>query len=167
MSLPELTTPPGVPVFLAAGHAIALRSLYVEVPMTSGHARKRRVYTQAPRVVDVALLLTDQQMADLDDWYETTLLVGTRPFAAQVAGQGGGVLWWRAEWLVPYLATPLHRRRWRVEGQLLVSGTGSATGPVLGTLAAEISVPLKATAWLRVAPQLAAEIGVPLEFVEA
>ncbi len=138
MSLPELLAPEGTPVFLAADHAISLHGLYADVRFRTGHGRKRRVYTSSRREVDVSWFLEADQMAEVDDWFETALDVGDRHFSARVANQGAGFLYWDAQWLTPYLSTPLHLGRWRVTGTLLLIGEGSTEGPANTTAGIEM-----------------------------
>lgn len=147
MALPEITAPAGTPVFLEAGHAITPRSVYSNVAMTTGYARKRRIYTTAPRIQAVAWFLNSKQMAAVDDWFEHTLLVGHRHFAALVASdRGPGRLWWDAQWVAPYRAEPLNSGFWRVTGELLLIGDGSVDGPVSTSASLEIVAALTSTA---------------------
>ena len=126
MSLPSIVQPDGTPAFLADGHAIELVPVYARVGMAQGHTRTRRIVTEAPRRVDVSLMLvTRALMAAYDDWFESALQVGALSFAAQVKHQGPGALWWAAQWLGPYHAQPLPGGRvWRLSGRLLLSGKG-------------------------------------------
>jgi len=163
MSLPEITAPIGTPVFLEAGHAITPRSVYANVEMITGYARKRRVYTVAPRIQSVAWFLNSAQMAAVDEWFEETLDVGNRRFAALVASdRGPGRLWWTAQWVAPYRAEPLNLGMWRVTGDLLLIGDGSVEGPVATSAGLEIVVALTSTASATIDGHAAMEIQVAL-----
>lgn len=163
MSLPGITAPSGTPPFRAAGHGIAPGSVFADVPMLTGHARRRRVWRTVPRVVDVEWRLTQAEMAVVDAWFEDVLQAGNRRFSALIANQGTGDLWWEAQWLSPYRADPIAGGRWRVTGQLLLTGEGSATGPVTTDLQLAITVALTGPpVVLTVTPALALEIVVRL-----
>ncbi len=163
MSLPELLPPRGTPTFLHRGHAIEPRPVFADVAMTTGHARRRRVSTIAPRVVEVGWFLTPGQMTSVDAWFESTLLVGSRQFTAPVKAQGAGLLYWAAEWLEPYTAEPVSRGRWYVSGKLLLTGEGSTTPPVLSTLGIEFGAALTGSASLTVGGFLGIEFGAALK----
>lgn len=162
MALPEIRPPSGTPCFLAAGHAIAPQSVYADVQMRSGHLRRRRLFTTAPRIVSVSWLLEADQMAAVDTWFEDVLLAGERPFSAQVANQGPGLLWWTAQWVEPYQTEALHLGRWRVTGQLLLTGVGQVEDPYTPDMAVEFGAPLTSSAELTVITRLAVEFGAAL-----
>lgn len=157
MSLPEITTPPGTPPFKVADHVAELMPVYDDVPMARGHSRKRRVWTRAPRTVDVSWRLTQAQMTAVHNWFETALLVGKRTFSAQVANQGPGLRWWEAKWVSPLREQPVNGGRWEVTGRLRLIGEPSVDGPVASSLALEITVPLTATAQVVSSKALAVE----------
>lgn len=165
MSLPGILLPFGMPVFQSAGHSIALRSIYADVPFRTGHGRKRPIARSRPRVVQVGLFLTREQMAVFDDWFNDDLDVGTRQFSAQVANQGPGLLWWAAEWFDVPLCTPLHSGYWRVTGSLLLTGEGSVDGPEYTTATVEFLAPLTATAVAVLDGNAAVEFGAELTTV--
>ena len=166
MSLPTIFPPGSLPKFLAAGHAIELKDAYSAVPRGRGHGRVRALCTAPPRTVDVAWLLDEAQMADFDDFFERTLLVGQRHFTAEVANQGPGQLFWDAVWVTPPVCDPIAAAgglRWSVTGQIRLSGEGQAARPVSGVLAVEIAVALIAVATIiNTVTPLAAEIEVAL-----
>ena len=138
MSLPELTLPAGLPVFRGMGHSATPRSIYATVGMRTGHSRKRRVATSAPRIVTVELFLSAAQMITFDAWFENGLLAGQRAFSARVANQGPGFLWWHAEWVDPPKLTPTYSGFWALAGSLLLTGEGSVAGPVSTSAAMEL-----------------------------
>lgn len=143
MTLPTITAPDGAPVFLAEGHGIEEDSVFAQVGYTTGHSRARRVWTVPERAVAVSWLLDADVMAAVDDWYENTLLAGTRQFAARVRNQGAGsaLLWWTARW-IDFQTEMLNLGRGRVSGMLLLTGEGSETGPETGALAMEVEIAL-------------------------
>lgn len=165
MALPELTTPPGTPPFRIAGHAIDPGSVYGEVPMGRGHGRKRRLWTTAPRTVEVSWRLTQAQMSAVHTWFEESLLVGSRTFAALVANQGPGLRWWEAKWVSPYKHKPMSGGRWVVTGQLRLTGEPSAEGPVPTSLRLEVGAALAGSALVVVGKPLAVEFVAALEEV--
>lgn len=153
-----ITLPAGTPAFLREGHAIDPVSAFAQVPMRTGHSRKRRIFTVAPRIVSVQLQLNQAPMTALDDWYENTLHAGERRFAAQVQNQGPGLRWWEAQWLEPYTAEQPTSAVWRVRGQLLLTGEGSETAPDTSALDIEFNAALSGSAALTVGAAIAAEI---------
>jgi len=169
MSLPLIFPPSSLPLFLGAGHGISLGSEYAGVARGRGHGRKRHKSTGAPRIVSVAWRLTQAQMTDLDFWFEKSLNVGVEAFTAEVANQGPGRLFWKANWVRPYRSVPQPTPQgilWTVTGNILLSGEGEASRPTTGEMAAEIMVALLGSATL-VLPDtpLAAEIVVALEAI--
>lgn len=128
MALPTILAPAGTPVFLAEGHAIALRNVYAPVRFAKGTARQRRVVTAQQRIVAVEWLLSGAQMADVEQWYEQTLDAGAIEFSARVANQGAGLLYWRARWL-EFQTEMMHLGRGRVSGKLLLTGTPQVEVP--------------------------------------
>lgn len=141
MSLPSITAPSGTPPFLAYGHGIEEDSVFANVKSATGHGRKRRVYTVPERVVQVSWFLDADELEAVEDWYENTLQAGSLEFAAQVANQGPGLLWWTARW-VDIQYELLHFGRARVTGSLFLTGEGSETGPDTSDLAMEVVVAL-------------------------
>ena len=163
--LPELTLPRGLPCWLAAGHSVELTPLYADVTMRTGHSRRRRVWRSAPCVVTVGLALSEPQMRRFFVWFEDSLRAGAEPFAAHLPNQGPGLLWWRAVFVEP----PTYETRqkawfdgqllnaFRVTAKLLLTGSGSATGPVDTTMASTATVALYGSAGLTVEKRLASE----------
>lgn len=163
MALPPITLPSGVPNFVADSQQVDERDVYAGVERGSGAGRKRRLFTVSDRRVKVySKPLTQAQMAALDDWYENALRAGQNSFSVLLSNQGPGELWWEAMWAAPYEANPSNGR-WVVTGELVLFGTGSNTGPVLGRLAAEILVALLAAASIVSSAPLASEISIALE----
>lgn len=143
MTLPSITAPTGTPVFQEAGHGIEEDSVYAQVQFATGHSRARRVSTVTERVVSVSWFLEADELAAVDDWYQSALQAGTREFSAQVRSQvtGQRLLWWTARW-IEFQTVMLTRNRGRAGGRLLLTGDGSETGPELGVLAMEVLVEL-------------------------
>ena len=141
MALPELTLPAGTPAFSADGHSIELTPMFADVPMRTGHDRRRRVYTTVPRSVSVKLDLTLAQMAAFHSWYEGPLQAGAQSFSVQVANQGSGLLWWKARFVEPYTAEANESgQAFWVTAKLLLTGDGSVTGPYTPALISSIQV---------------------------
>ena len=163
MSLPEITAPAGVPVFLYESHGIQESSVFANVPMRTGHGRLRRLYTVNDRVVTVSWSLDARQMALVHDWFENVLIVGSQFFSAQVKDQGSrALLWWKAKWLAPYTSEPTVPGRWRVTGTLQLFGEGSLTGPVSSGLSTSFGMALKGNVVLTVNQPLLVAFGLPL-----
>ena len=158
MSLPELTLPDGTPAFLADGHSIELMPMYADVPMRTGHDRRRRVYTIVPRIVSVSLEVTAAQMLAFHTWFEGSLQAGAVEFSAQVANQGPGLLWWRARFVSPYTAEAGEGGGvFRITASLLLTGTGSVTGPYTPNLYAASQTALTGSIVLTAPVSLAAD----------
>lgn len=163
MALPELLLPPGTPAFLADGHGIDLVPLHADTPMRTGHARRRRVYTSAPRLVSVGLQLSQAQMTAFDDWYERVLQAGALSFTAAVANQGAGLLYWQARFEGSYSAQPNDAAAcWTVSATLRLIGDGSVSAPVATSLADDVTVALVGTASLVISNSLADDVIVAL-----
>lgn len=157
MALPELTLPDGTPAFLAEGHSIDLMAMYADVPMRTGHDRRRRVYTTVPRVVSVGLQVTAAQMLAIHAWYEGPLRAGAVEFSAQVANQGAGLLWWRARFVDTYTAEAGEAgASFKVNARLLLTGAGSAIGPYTPYMQASAQIALSGSAVLTAPIDLAA-----------
>ncbi len=165
MSLPAITLPGGFPCWLAAGHSAEQDPVYASVPMQTGHTRLRRVYTTAPQVRQVALILNGAQAKRFDDWFDNDLLAGTREFSARVKAFGPGMEWWSARFVEPYKADPFASPdgpKWRVTASLLFSGEPQAEGPELFELSSSVHVPLQGRAVLTVEPRMRSTVRVPL-----
>lgn len=163
MALPELTLPPGTPAFSAGGHSIALGPQYADIPMQTGHARRRRVYTTALRSVSVKLDLTLAQAQAFHEWFEGPLQAGVQDFSAQVANQGPGLLWWKARFAKPYTAEADESgQSFWVTADLVLSGIGSAIGPYTPYMSAAVHVALSGTAAITSPIELGAGVSIAL-----
>ena len=162
MALPELTLPDGTPIFLASGHAIDLTPMYADIPMRTGHDRRRRVFTTVPRGVSVSLLLSQAQMTAFHNWFEGPLKAGSEWFSTRVKNQGPGLLWWKARFIDTYAAEALHSRFWRVTAKLLLTGIGSVNGPYNRALVANTTIALTGTAVLTLPLNLSADTVIAL-----
>ncbi len=163
MALPELTLPPSLPAYRVDGHNISLVDVYAETPMRTGHSRRRRIYTVAPRVVSVSLDLTLDQALAFHDWFEGPLAAGAQEFSAQVANQGPGLLWWRARFLEPYTAEANESgQAFWITAKLLLTGDGSSTGPYVANMASAVIVALSGTGVLTAPTLLGSDITVDL-----
>lgn len=161
--LPELQLPAGLPCFLVQGHAAAVAGPYDDVDMAAGSNRRRRVFTTAPREVDVQMILNAAQSAALRDWWETAAQAGALTFAAHVRNQGPGMRWWEAMWTQPYALEGMHKGRWRLSGRLRLYGAPSSDPPTRTTMAARIAAPFQGGAQLSVGRPMAASILVTID----
>lgn len=163
MALPELLTPSGLPAFIADGHSFTPQTLYGDVDMGAGPARKRRLWTAAPKIVRVSWVLTAEQMARVHRWFERSLIVGTLHFAASIEGMDGEPVWYEAQWLEPFQKDPMALGRWRVSGSLILSGDGETEPPVLTGFESEVFIDFIVSGSLNVTPLFASEVVVALD----
>lgn len=166
MPLPALQAPSGLPLFLLAGHGISPDSLHDDIDVLQGEGRKRKVQTYAPRVVQVSWFLSEEQAAIADAWFENSLVVLHEPFTARIAplGTDSGI-YWAAQWIEPPTWEALHLGRWRVTGQLLLTGEGSDTAPGPVELAIEYEFALNGSAVVLVPADLAIEYEFALQSI--
>lgn len=163
MALPELTQPDGTPAFLADGHTIELVPVYADIPAETGHDRRQRVYTVAPRMLDVGLQMTAAQMLAWADWYEGPLRAGEEWFSAPVANQGPGLLWWKARFIGSYTADSGDGgASFRVSARLLLVGAGTATPPYVPQMRASVQIALTGSVVLTVPASLQASVSIAL-----
>lgn len=144
MTLPTLITPPGTAEFLTTGHDVIEDSAYAQWRPATGHSRARRVWTVTERVVGVEWFLERGQLATVEEWFETTLQVGSRAFSARIRNEAVGPLlvWWEARWIrIDYDMLPLDRAH--VTGSLMLFGEGSTEPPEFGLMAADFLVDLR------------------------
>src|SRR4051794_1500248 len=131
MALPEILVPIGVPPYRANGHARARGNAHADVPMGTGHGRKRPIRTARPRFADVTARLSAAAAVLHEAWYEDTLKAGTLPFAAELFGFGtSSTEWWSATWDKPPKYTPAAGGFHILTGRLRLTGEPSLTGPV-------------------------------------
>jgi hypothetical protein len=156
--LPELQLPAGLPCFLVQGHNADVPGPYDDVDMAAGSNRRRRVFTTAPREVDVQMILEAAQSAALRAWWEGPAQAGALTFAAHVRNQGPGMRWWEAMWVQPYALEGMHKGRWRLSGRLRLYGAPSTSPPTRTSMAARISVPFQGAGTLSVGRPMAASI---------
>lgn len=160
-SLPELVTPPDL-CFLIAGNPIVPQSIYDDFAPMIGHDRKRKVWTYAPRVVTVAAVLDEHPAQVVDDWFENILEVGASQFTTRVAELGPNSKYWAAEWVAPPQWEAMALKRWRISGQLLLTGHGEENPPATVTLALEFALPLSGSAAIFAPVELAIEFALDL-----
>lgn len=113
--------PTGIPPFLAEPHEQQARPLFANVDMAVGPARRRRLFTAVPNLVNVALELTEEQMAEFEEWMEYDLQACSLPFTAQIARLGQGLQYVVATWETMPQKVPSQVNDWRVVGTLRVS----------------------------------------------
>lgn len=170
MTLPSILVPDGLPLFLANGHQLDRFDVFGTVERGTGHTRRRRLKTSAPRTVQVSWELSQAQMTVLDAWFENTLRAGERHFVAEVGYEGGGRLFYDACWIAPYSAEPRaspQAVRWRVVGSLWLLGAGVVDRPLSGTLLAEYGLALTAAGVVVGETLLAAEYGLALTLLQS
>lgn len=163
MALPELLPPAGTPRFHVEGHAIAPDTLYDDIEPMQGERRKRRVQTYAPRTVSVSTIFEADEAYAYDEWYENVLIVGSAKFTAHVGELGPNSKYWAAEWVDPPQWEAMTQGRWRLSGQLLLTGEGADAPPATVTLAFEFGMALTGTASIASPVDLAFEFGMALE----
>ena len=129
MSLPSLTIPAGLPMWLVSGYEVAPGAVYANAAMSTGHSRTRRVYSVAERAEKASLLLTKDQLATFHAWYENDLQAGSLPFSAQFANLGPGTRWFDALMVGEYTGTPHPGGMTTVSCTLALRGSPSLTGP--------------------------------------
>lgn len=135
VTLPEFLLPSILPPCLANAHDVELIDIYADLPWRTGHDTKRRVYTIAPRIVDVQYDLDQPQMTAFTEWFEGPSRKGTEYFAVQLANFGPGLRWFRARFFTStYTARPDQTSlRWNVKFKLYILGEGTLVGPVTTT----------------------------------
>jgi hypothetical protein len=164
MALPEVTLPAGTPAFLVTGHGIQERDPFANSARGQGHRRKRRLYSVTDRTASIALVLSEDQAAAVDDWFENSIEVGVTPFAAAIKSESGsGVQWWYAVWAAPPQWQPLNLGRWRLVGSLLLIGEPSEVGPAVSDAFLALSFPLDGTGDITVPVDATLGIGFPLD----
>lgn len=166
MSLPEIMPPAGTPVFQENGHSHDVRSVYRDVGMGTGAARRRRKTRLAPHVVSVSWFVDDAHVEAIEQWHESTLKAGSEAFAARVARIGArGLMWWSATWVGPLTYQPLSATQWRITGALLLDPVtgGSVAGPISTSARVEFEAALTASAHAVVTANAAVEFIAALE----
>lgn len=158
--------PPAIlPLFKADGHAFQDDDLYATRPRHTGHHRKRRVWTDGPRTVDVSWILEQDQMAALDSWAMDSLQNYSKRFIATVKTEEG-IRYWEAAWVEPFVSDPMPTPRgvmWAVEGSIVTFGSPTVEPPETGELAAENVLALEGEAVIFGPAALAAENTLALE----
>lgn len=150
MPLPNLVMPAGLPLFLVAGYGADYQSPYGLVGMGTGHARKRRLVTRRPRVVNSSMILDEQQAADFHAWHRDSLINGQRSFSVRTQIEGGPLVWYEAQFVSMYNATMMHLGRKRVDMILRLIGVGSVDGPALGQFVGSAGLEVTGSARLQV-----------------
>lgn len=148
--LPQIQLPETFPAWLVSSEGGTDAALFRPSDMTVGSRRLRRMYTWAPVLRNLSLLLTEQQTREFEAFFENDLLVGSRMFAARVRDMGPGHAWYAAQFQEedPVSYTPMiqwarnDNIRWRVDCKLALYGTPRAVGPVLTSFKAVVPVPL-------------------------
>lgn len=167
MPIPLLLFPSSLPRVLSTDHSVDLTSQYANTRMTTGHQRKRRAFTTAPKVFNIALDLSQEQATVFYDWFEGPLRAGYEEFAIELSTFGPDlILWYGARFLEPYTATPDVTGRWRISAKLLVTEAGQEDGPDSSALEAAYGLAFGGSATLTVQPALQASYAVRFEGLE-
>lgn len=117
--MPRIYAPPfGLPLFTSRQHANQALKALGSVEFGTGHARNRRLYTSAPRIVQVTWDLSQDQMDQVDNWFEHRLDVGSTEFIATVANIGSGVRHYESFWTKPYRTSPSQVADWTLSGEV-------------------------------------------------
>lgn len=164
--MPTFIRPPAsLPFFQAAGHSFQDDPRFAVLKPTTGHRRRRRLWTTAPRTYDVEWLLNDEQMADFQPWFKDTLRAGERHFIAPVRTEAG-LRYWEAVWAEPYFGNPYPVSGgllWPVTGSIVTFGEPTVEPPASGVLAAEYGLALEIDVAIAGSAALFAEYGLALE----
>lgn len=143
MGLPLLLQPAGTPPFLVAGHGLAPAPLHDDVDRMTGHSLKRKIFTSAPQVRTVSMLLEAAQALAWDDWFENPADVANEFFTADFnLGQIGDGRYFAAQWVAPPTWQALQKGRWNLSGQLLIVGPGSMALPDEGAIECDYTIAL-------------------------
>jgi hypothetical protein len=158
MPLPTLVMPASLPMFLLGGYGADYQSPYGVVGMGTGHARKRRLVTRRPNIVNASLLLDEQQAIDWHAWYRDSLLSGERSFTARTVQEGGPLVWYEAQ-VISYMGEMLHLGRKRIDMRLRLISEGSVEGPAFGTFSGRAGLDVGGSGHLRVVLQFRGTAG--------
>lgn len=143
MPLPLVTAPPEAPEFLANGFSAGDDPVFSDVPVGTGHARRRRVYTLPLRTVRLRWLLEAGALAAVEDWYENALQAGALSWAARIADPSSpSLLWCEARW-ISFSIEMLHYGRGVLSGELLLIGDPTPTAPASYLLELSVSAALR------------------------
>lgn len=160
---PGLGPPSDIPGPRWVGHTHEMGSVYANLGMQTGHDRRRRVYTEVPRVVSVSWDLDLYQTTEFRNWYESDLNGGMGTFYLKVANQGPGVLWYRARFLEPYTAEANESgQAFWISAKVLLYGEGTPTVLYTPEIEAGAVVGLIGQARLHVFATLGADVLVGL-----
>lgn len=98
--------PPQLPTPQLAGYGLAPQPAFVRSDMDAGPARQRRRFTQAPTDITMELVMTDDQLAIFEAWYEHRVDSGAAWFDAPMAN-GQGLTTVEARFVEPWQSQPL------------------------------------------------------------
>lgn len=159
--LPELLAPGGL-CFLTSSNAITPDSMHDDIAPMLGHDLKRKVQTYAPQIVDVEAVLEPLDAYAVWEWFEKVLIVGSEKFTARVAELGPNSRYWISQWVAPPQWEALHLGRYRLRGQLMLTGQGWGDPPETVTLELEFGMDLIGSAVIRAPVELEAEFAMEL-----
>lgn len=88
------------------GYSLAPQAAFARTDMDAGPARQRRRFTQAPTEITLEIVLTDNQMAIFEGWFEHHVDSGAAWFYAPMRN-GKGVTTVEARFVEPWQSQPL------------------------------------------------------------
>lgn len=160
---PDSGPPEDIPGPRWVGHTHEMGSTYANLAMQTGHDRRRRVYTDVPRVVSVSWDLNLSQAAEFRNWYEYSLSGGMKEFNLKVANQGPGVLYYRARFIEPYTAEANESgQAFWISAKVMLYGEGVSVVPYNPEMDADVTVSLMGQANLHVIAVVGADVLVSL-----
>lgn len=163
MALPELLMPGSLPRFLNAGHGQTRQSIYSPVEPGTGTFSKRPMATRGSRFINVAQMLTNEQVETFEGWFHHTLEVGTKHWAANVAStEEKAEAWFDAVWVAPPQYDPRGPYHWMVSGQIEAFGEASTEPPEITGASVEFSLVLTGFAEATVSNEAQVEFGLSL-----
>ena len=163
MPLPELLMPASLPYFKAADHVRTPDSVYAPIERQGGFARRRRVYTSAPQMLETMLEVTQAQLEEFYAWHEGPLQAGAAPFTAYVSAGALAVQYWEA-YILAFTVEHREGNLHDINLKIRLKGAPSAVPPVPASLAAEVAVPLLWTFDFAIGTGLSAEVSAALDF---
>ena len=163
MALPELFMPASLPYFKAADHVRTPDSLYAGIERQGGFARRRRVFTSAPQMLETMLEVTQEQLEEFFAWHEGPLQAGAKPFTAYVSAGALAVQYWEA-YILEFTAEHREGNLHDISLKLRLKGDPSAVPPVASSLTADVAVPMLWAFDFAIGPGLSAEVLAALSF---
>lgn len=98
--------PPQLPSPSLPGYGLEPQPAFTRTDMDAGPARQRRRFTQAPTEITVQLVMTREQMAIFEAWFEHRIASGADWFDAPL-DNGQGVTTVECRFIEPWRSQPL------------------------------------------------------------